>query len=42
MRPFLNALDEEEFMYFVEYHMKTCERMELMGATEHTVDILRK
>lgn len=42
MRPFLNALDEEEFMYFVEYHMKTCERMDLMGATEHTVDILRK
>lgn len=42
MRPFLNALDEEEFEYFLEYHFATCERMDLMGATGHTVDILRK
>lgn len=42
MRPFLNALDEEEFGHFIEYHLATCERMELMGATGHTVDILRK
>ena len=40
MRPFLNALDEEEFAYFIRYHQSTCERMELMGATEHVVDIL--
>ena len=40
MRPFLNALDEEEFAYFIQYHQSTCERMELMGATEHVVDIL--
>lgn len=42
MRPYLNALDEEEFGHFIEYHLATCERMELMGATGHTVDILRK
>lgn len=42
MRPFLNALDNEEFEAFVQYHMATCERMDLMGATSHTVDILRK
>lgn len=42
MRPFLNALDQEEFEYFLEYHLATCERMDLMGAAGHTVDILRK
>lgn len=41
IRRYLNALDEEEFDYFVEYHLATCERMDLMGATGHTVDILR-
>lgn len=42
IRPFLNALDQEEFEYFLDYHLKTCERMDLMGASGHTVDILRK
>ena len=42
MRPFLNALDEEEFGYFIEYQLATCEREDLMGATGHVVDILQK
>lgn len=42
MRPFLNALSEEEFDAFVNYHLATCERMDLMGASGHTVDILQK
>lgn len=42
IRPFLNALDEEEFGYFIEYHLSTCERADLMGASGHLVDILRK
>ena len=42
IRPFLNALDEEEFQYFIEYHLSTCERPDLMGATGHVVDILEK
>ncbi|MCM1284231.1 MAG: methyltransferase domain-containing protein [Muribaculaceae bacterium] len=42
IRPFLNALTEEEFGQFVSYHLATCESMELMGASGHTVDILRK
>ena len=40
IRPFLNALDEEEFDMFVQYHLSTCERADLMGASAHTVDIL--
>lgn len=42
IRPFLNALTEEEFDAFIRYHMSTCERMDLMGASGHTVDILTK
>lgn len=41
MRPVINALSEEEFSYFVQYHLATCERMDMMGASSHTVDILR-
>lgn len=42
MRPVLNAMDEETFKLFVEYHLATCERQELVGAGAHTVDILEK
>lgn len=42
IRPVLNALDEEGFRHFTEYHLATCERMDLMGASGHTVDILKK
>ena len=38
----LNALDEEEFQAFLQYHLSTCERAELIGASAHTVDILQK
>ena len=42
IRPFLNGLDEKEFEYFIEYHLSTCERADLLGASGHLVDILRK
>ena len=42
IRPVLNALDEEEFRYFIEYHLSTCERADLLGASGHLVDILKK
>ena len=42
MRPFVNKLDEEGFENLVKYQLATCERMDLMGASAHTVDILRK
>ena len=42
IRPVLNSLDEEGFKHFVEYHLATCERMDMMGAAAHTIDILRK
>ena len=42
MRPVLNAMDEETYELFIKYHLSTCERPELLGASAHTVDILRK
>lgn len=42
IRSFLNALDGEEFKYFIEYHLATCERADLLGASGHLVDILQK
>lgn len=42
IRPFLNKMDEETFQLFLEYHFSVCERMDMMGASSHTVDILKK
>ena len=42
MRPILNAMDDETYELFIQYHLSTCERPDLMGASAHTLDILRK
>jgi len=42
MRQFLNRLSEEEFARFIDYQMAVCERADLLGASAHTVDILKK
>jgi ubiquinone/menaquinone biosynthesis C-methylase UbiE len=41
MRRELNAMDEETFKLFLEYQLSNAERPELLGASSHTVDILR-
>ena len=42
MRSYINKMDEETFNGFIDYHLKTCERKELLGASSHIVDILSK
>jgi hypothetical protein len=42
MRPVLNAMDEETFRLFLDYQLRNSERPELLGASSHTVDVLRK
>lgn len=42
MRQILNAMDEETYELFIRYHLATCERPELLGASAHTLDILQK
>ena len=42
MRSILNKMDDKTFNTFIDYHLKTCERADLIGAGAHTVDILKK
>lgn len=42
MRSTINAMDDETFKLFMDYHFSTCERADLLGASAHTLDILRK
>ena len=42
MRQFLNAMDEETFSSFIDYQLSVSERQDMIGASAHTVDILRK
>ena len=42
IRPYINKMDEETFNAYIDFHLKTCERKELLGASSHVVDILKK
>ena len=42
MRDFIDSADDGTFEKWVEYHLATCERQDLIGASHHTLDILRK
>ena len=42
MRRTINNMDDETFEAFIDFHLKTCERKELLGASSHVVDILCK
>ncbi len=42
MRETIDAMDEETFGYWMQYHLCICERQDLIGATNHSLDILRK
>ena len=37
----LNEMSEAEFEAFIQYHLANCERPELIGASSHTVDMVR-
>ena len=38
---FIDAMDQETFAKWLEYHFATCERQDLIGASNHTLDILK-
>ena len=41
-RELIDAMDDETFSKWMEYHFAICERQDLIGASHHTLDILRK
>ena len=38
----INSMNDEELNMLIKYHLKTCERPELLGAGRHILDILKK
>ena len=42
MKEKLKEMDEETYVLFMNYHLATCERIELTGYSNHTLDIFRK
>ena len=42
MRPVIDNMNDEQFAIYMKYHLAVCERQDLIGASHHTQDILRK
>lgn len=42
MRECIDAMDEATFEVWMKYHFSICERMDLIGATNHSLDILKR
>lgn len=42
MRAVVDAMDDETFEYWLKYHFATCERQDIIGATNHALDILQR
>ncbi|HJB26657.1 MAG TPA: class I SAM-dependent methyltransferase [Firmicutes bacterium] len=42
MREAVDAMDNDTFQLYLQYHFATCERTDLLGVSSHTVDIFRK
>jgi hypothetical protein len=42
MRETIDGMDEELYQLYIKYHLSICERQDLIGATHHSLDILRK
>ena len=42
MRDTLEAMDDQTYEVYLKYHFATCERMDLIGYSNHTLDVFRK
>lgn len=42
LRELIDDMDDKTFAKWMEYHFATCERQDLIGASHHTLDVLRK
>ena len=41
LKKVINKMDEETYNKYVDYHLKTCEDINLLGASRHLLDILK-
>ena len=42
LRDAIDAMDDETFRLYLDYHFATCERADLLGVTSHALDVFRK
>ena len=42
IRKIINKMDQETFDIYIKYHLSTCEKKELLGASSHVLDIVKK
>ena len=42
MRDIINNMDDETFGLYLKYHLFICERHDLVGMTNHSLDVFRK
>lgn len=42
IRARLSEMDDETYEMFIKYHLATCERLDMIGYSNHTLDIFRK
>lgn len=42
MRDTVDSMDDRTFDYYMKYHFATCERQDLIGYSNHSLDILQK
>jgi ubiquinone/menaquinone biosynthesis C-methylase UbiE len=42
MRDTIDSMDDETFKIYLKYHFSICERSDMVGATHHSLDIVRK
>ncbi len=41
-RDMVDSMDEENYGYYVRYHLSICEREDMVGISHHTLDVIRK
>ena len=42
IRDVVDAMDEKTYHLFLNYHFATCERLDMVGYSHHTIDVFRK
>lgn len=42
IREQVDQMDDKMYDLFVKYHLATCERLDMVGYSHHTLDVFRK
>lgn len=42
MRDTIDSMDDKIFQIYLKYHFSICERSDMVGATHHSLDVVRK